>query len=488
MTSELDSAFRISLRDAVCARLPGIETLSLPLAGASLELVAALPASYAARRTQQFPLLLALVDGDQVGSVVEMCRLMTGTKELAESIVVCVTPSAGLAPEALAQAVAGTVLAACAQQWRVDAGRLLAFSADESVAAALRRALPALRVLEVPAANAPDDALPALLRGLRATLATGAIYGDNVVALRKPWLAAALSALAPLMKRLTRKPPTLDPAAPYLLHSRCLDRHFEIFAALPASAATQPQRRYPLLLVLDANIEFSTVAETAARLAAAGRIEEMVVVGVGVPRALGETEFAFRRFEEFSAPADGYGFDDELGRIFRSLFAIRGQDAQRALGKAPGFYAFLVQELLPLLLAQLPVDARHCGLLGHSAGGAMLGYALLQADSPFSRYVSVSPGVGISGSWILRQLPGAVAAVRKDARLFLCVGSEELDNAFNRIAGIPQTGHYADQLRQLTGVDASYHCFEGTTHSSVFPAAVAMGLQRLYGIENRKAA
>lgn len=487
MTSELASPYRISLRDAV-ARLPGIETRSLPLAAATLELVAAVPPSYEKRKEKKFPLLLAVVDDGQLGSVIEMCRLMTGTKELAECVIVCVTPLSALAPAAMAQTLKDCVIAACAQHWRVDTGNALVFSPDPAIATAFGKSASSLRVFEAPSAGEPDDALPALLRGLRATLATGAVYGNNIVAMRKPWLSAVLSTVAPLLGALQRRAAPLDSSAPHLLHSQRMDRHFEIFAALPASAASQSQRRYPLLVVLDANIEFSTVAEEAARLAAAGHIEELIVVGVGVPRALGETEFAFRRFEEFSAPADGYNFDDDLGRIFRSLFAVRGQDARRELGKAPGFHAFLVHELLPLLQAQLPVDAQRCGLLGHSAGGAMLGYTLLQADSPFSRYLSVSPGVGISGSWILRQLPGHADKVRPDARLFLCVGSEELDNTFNGIAGIPQTEHYADQLRRLTGVDASFHCFEGTTHSSVFPAAVAMGLRRLYGIENRKSA
>lgn len=483
MTSKSNVPYVISLHDAARERLPDIEQLSVPLAGSTLQLVVALPVSYRKKARQSFPLVLVVAADSQVGSVIEMCRLMTNTQELHEAIVACASPPPGLPAGELALALGSSVITACCDRWRIDPKAVHVHGAPpQGLPAVASNGVP-LRQLAGPAVGSADDAIPKLLHGLRSVLSSGKAYGSNVAPLAKRWLAATLGAFSPLARALKRKAPAVDAAVPYLMHSACMNRHFEIFAVLPESVAAQPSRRYPLLMVLDANIEFSTVAETAARLAAEGRIEELIVVGIGVPRALGEVEFAFRRFEEFSPPADGYAFDDELGCVFRSLFAMRGGDARDHIGQAPAFHEFLVSELLPRLKADLPVDAQRIGLVGHSAGGALLGYALLQADSPFSRYLSVSPGVAISGWWIREQIAARKAAIRRDARLFLAVGSEELDNAFNIMAGIPQTDSYAEQLRSVAGLDAQYRLFDGTTHSSVYPEALTAGLLQLYAGE-----
>jgi predicted alpha/beta superfamily hydrolase len=207
-------------------------------------------------------------------------------------------------------------------------------------------------------------------------------------------------------------------------------------------------------------------------------LEETIVVGVGVPRAEGHLEFGLRRFEEFSPPADGYAFDDDLGRIFRSLFAVGGQDARKRLGLAPAFYGFLRDELVPQLLRQLPIDADSIGLLGHSAGGTFVGYALYQPDSPFRHYVGVSPGVGISGSWLMRCMDAQTLSRRASTTHF-SLGSAEKKNAFNRIAGIPDTRAWVEQLR-TRGLDVHYDCFDDETHSSVFPIAIHCALNKVF--------
>lgn len=473
----------ISLQDAARLRLQDVEQIAVPLAGATLELVAALPVSYRRKARQDFPLLLVVTAGNQVGAVIEMCRLMMNTREVRDAIVVCICAPAALPAEELALALSTSVIAVCCDHWRVDRAAVYVHGAGQIGLPASASSGVALQRIAGPAPGTADDAIPSLLRGLRKALATGKAYGSNVAPLARPWLSATLGALTPLMRMLRRAAPVLDGAVPYLMHSARMDRPFEVFATLPPSAAANPAKRYPLLLVLDANIEFSTVAEEAARLAADGRIEELIVLGVGVPRTLGEVEFAFRRFEEFSPPADGYDFGDDLGRVFRSLFAMRGGDARQRIGQAPAFYDFLVNELLPRLKTDLPVDAQRIGLVGHSAGGTMVGYALLQADAPFSRYLAVSPGVAISGWWIRERIAERKAAIRRDARLFLAVGSEELDNAFNIMAGIPQTDLYAGRLRDVAGLDVQYRLFDGTTHSSIYPPAIVAGLQHLYAVD-----
>ena len=484
MNSETTSPFLLPLDDAARLRLADVHGHTL----APYRLSVALPASYLAKRRHRYPLVLILDACDAYGSAVEMSRLMTQTKEIRDCIIIGIETPADAGVAALAGYITDTLLPWCRAHYRIAPEPAAVFSAHAGRATALAHACSTdgLRAIgEQPRAAGAGGLLPALVQGLRDVFGTGHEYGSEITVLQQPLLMHALTALAPLLRRLRAKPAHDAAPNPHLLWSERLQRNFEIFAVLPPSAATQPQRRYPALFVLDANIEFATVAETAARLAASGETAEIAVIGIGVPRAEGATEFGFRRFEEFSPPADGYDFGDALGRIFRSLFALRGQDARLRIGQAPGFYSFVTAELLPQLAAQLPLDTQRLGLLGHSAGGTFAGYALAQADSPFRDYAGISPGIGISGNWLTRCATRVSAQAQK---VFLCIGSEENSNRFNRIAGIPDTHAYAQQLRAQAGLRVHYHCFEGETHSSVYAVAVTQALMQFYSRNPMEAA
>jgi predicted alpha/beta superfamily hydrolase len=497
MNSENDSAFAISLRDAACRRLPDVErhTLSAPDGSHARDIFVALPASYA-KGKRRYPLVILLDAAPIAGSAIEMCRLMAQTREIRECILVGVeTPFDRAADCAqFAAFLGGQLLPRCLAGYRVEQRSiaLLGFATADAFALdtlrnlglALETAAGGEHAVTVKVLESNGSLVPSLVRELRSLFSTNHAYGDEIVPLRRRPIVRALEFAAPWLKRIAPALPAgvRDPSA-RLVHATTLERDFEVFAALPASWKAGSPRRYPALVVLDANIEFSTVAETAARLAADGHIAELVVIGIGTPRVQGPLAFGFRRFEELSPPVDGYAFDDDLGRIFRSLFALRGQDARQRLGRAPEFLRFIAAELLPRLADQLPIDPLDLGLLGHSAAGTFVCYALSQASSPFRHYIAVSPGIGISDSWLVRTGADALLAPRA-ASAVLAVGSAELSNAFNRIAGIPQTEVYAARLRRHAALGVEFHCFDGQTHSSVFPIAVVRALSSTYRSAN----
>jgi predicted alpha/beta superfamily hydrolase len=472
MTTEIARPFVLSLHDAACRRLEGVERHTVTFEGAAHDVFVALPVSYGKKKSQHYPLVIVSDARAMAGSVIEMSRLMAQTREIRESIVVGIESTidqlGGL--PGLAHFLQQALLPWCRRSYRKQIGSAVLFGRGlESVTQAMP--IP-VRVLH---ADAP---VSSFLHGMRDLFATGHQYGREVLPLRTSWVTATLSAVRPLISLLwpeRREMP--DPQNAHLIHSDVLDRDFEVFVSLPASWSTGNLRKYPALFVLDANIEYSTVAEAAARMAALGETRELVVIGIGAPRSEGALRFGFRRFEEFAPPAEGYAFDDDLGRFFRSFFAIRGQDARARMGHAPQFLAFLTRELLPRLQKKLPIDMDDLGILGHSAGGTFVGYALCQENSPFRRYVGVSPGIAISGSWLLRE---GRSIARRAESVWLSIGGDEKRNTFNQIAGIPDTEAFAARVRQGTKADVNYACFDGETHSSIFPRAVTQALSGIY--------
>lgn len=476
MTSDAPARFVIDLHAAACERLAQVECITLITAGSATpcQVAVGLPLSYGQRR-RRYPLVIVFDAAAMAGSVIEMSRLMTDTKEVRACIVVAVrTPTpALLALPGMSALLIEPLLDALTRRYRIDDRLVTVFAGGDGAAVpALEAAADArLRVF-----GQSEHGVPAFVDALRTTLATGVEYGRGMPALRRRLWTPVLRLLSPLMRRAMRpaaQPPAL--AARHRLRSEVLDRDFEIFASLPDEA--RPERPVPALFVLDASIEFSIVAEAARNLAAAGLIPPIAVIGVGVPRAEGHYGFAFRRFEEFSPPLDGYDCDDDLGSIFRALFALRGEDARARLGRAPGMLAFLADELLPAI-RHLPIDGDALGLLGHSAGGTFVGYALHRPQSPFRDYIGVSPGIAISGDWLLRALPTPSAEAPPRTARFV-IGGEEKTNAFNIIAGIPRTRTYVEHLR-ARGVDVRYACHDGETHSSVYPRAVEEALRSVY--------
>jgi len=535
MTSEANLPYLLNLRDSV-RRLEDVEFFGSNLPRGAGGLQVALPVSYHGRKKRAYPVVLVMDSAAMFGSAVEMSRLMAQTSEIAETIVVGIEcqPRLHHGSAELAATIAET-LQWCRARYRVGGGSLL-FGAGAAAGGVLYALLSGLagvdhavvsqpavgtssalrglgkgagkRLLLLDAAGGelepflrasfcagglqletgPSHAQPGwavadLVSGLRILLATGKRYGDNVVALRKPVMRKLMYLMSPLMKRKGEASPVIAEPNPQLLRSAILRRDFELFVSLPPSWSASSRRTYPALLVLDANIEYSTVAEAAAAMARAGLVREMIVVGIGTPRAEGAGNFGYRRFEEFAPEPDGYAFDDALGNIFRALFAARGQDARLRVGQAGGLYRFIREEALPRLLARFPIDADQLGLLGHSAGGTFTCYALLQQDSPFEGYAAISPGIGINGSWLLRQLDGGRRAAARARGLVLSVGAEEMHNAFNRIAGIPDTSTFGEKLRGLShGRPAiEYHNYEAETHSTTYPRAVAQALLSLHG-------
>lgn len=501
--------------EAAMARLEGIERHTLRTGAATLALTVGLPASYVGIRRRRYPLVVLVQAVERFGSAVEMSRLLASSREVQACIVVNVQGATATDATALAG-----VVTECRRRYRVVDAAVAVFAEGKVLAPVLRAhaagiegvthaivasAKPMLGLLaDLPAARAgtvawttltepvPDTGVrwktlpeavpaglmvPALMHGLRCFWPSGHRYGDEVMPLAQPVLHRIALALKPLMRRLAGRPVFApDYGGRHVIRAQAMDRDFEVFVSLPASAihAGDSGRRYPTLFAVDANAGFATVAETVAALAQAGDIDEMVVIGVGTPRAQGDLEFGFRRFEEFAPPASvGYAWDDPLGRFFRSLYALRGQDARVQLTQAPPFLDFLVRELLPRLSAQLPIDERALTLLGHSAGGTFVAYALTQPQSPFAHYLCLSPGVSISGGWMMQHAKPA----RPGARIFIALGSEELGNPFNRIAGIPQTLDYANALRRSHG-DGALPCaqLDGETHTTVYARALAQGL------------
>jgi predicted alpha/beta superfamily hydrolase len=125
------------------------------------------------------------------------------------------------------------------------------------------------------------------------------------------------------------------------------------------------------------------------------------------------------------------------------------------------------------------VDAQDISLLGHSAAGTFVAYAIAQPQSPFASFVCLSPGVGIGHDWMLREAAQSLTQRGRPAHLFVAIGAEEQHNPFNTIAGIPKAAAYVALLRGHGAPATDFHVLDGETHTTIYPRAVAQSLLTL---------
>ncbi len=245
------SRFSIDLRDLACQRLDGVDCAELraPDGDTPHRIWVAVPASYAAKPRRRYPLLVLLNTSELFGSAVEMSRLMAQTREIEECIVVCLETPVETADEIKRHCgfINGPLLSWCGDSYRVAPGQAALFSGLAGIADSVVSGVGTAALLPLPAmSDGRNDGgpVPNLVNGLRQRFGTGHQYGSELLPLGHPVISGALRALRPYFDRrrskITQAPPT---RSPHVLRAQQMNRDFEVFAVLPASAAANPSRR-----------------------------------------------------------------------------------------------------------------------------------------------------------------------------------------------------------------------------------------------------
>lgn len=254
----------------------------------------------------------------------------------------------------------------------------------------------------------------------------------------------------------------------------------EIQIALPPTYHLG-EARYPVLWLMDGSISFSLAVGVLNTLGITGEIPELLVVGVGAPRELDGAEFGNRRVYDLY-PTAKWANSGPGGAM---MAAVLSEEVFNGGGGAKEFLSFLVDELRPTLAAELRFADDH-GIVGCSAGGHFVGYALFTRTAAFSRYLAGSPPMSGSGG-MLFELEDEYAMNHDDlpVRLFLGAGGAEITDPYLAAADVvASSARMAQQLtlRNYPGLELTMQVFPGQTHASAQPYALTEGLRVLYPI------
>ena len=230
----------------------------------------------------------------------------------------------------------------------------------------------------------------------------------------------------------------------FVLQSQVLKQQRRYSVSLPSRYQAEPDRRYPVLYVVDADFQFFHVAATVKNLTQIGKIPPLIVVGIAT-----------------EGPED---------YVKATTWAIQGEGAE-AYGGIEPMRQFLNTELIPRIEQNYRTGPQRI-LAGYSLGGLYSLYELTQKDSPFQAYLAMSASLWFDDYSFQKKFGSFLTEQNSNKRLFLSLANERGMGVTELVAALKKADN--PQLRW------NYQQFPDETHYSTALPALYAGLSYLY--------
>jgi predicted alpha/beta superfamily hydrolase len=271
---------------------------------------------------------------------------------------------------------------------------------------------------------------------------------------------------------------TMSMEPPIAKRTTAFDWDYEVQVALPASYGTQPDKRYPVLWLMDGPLMIHLAVGLVNLLVMGGLAPEMIIVSVGCPSKAGVAEYGRRRIIDLTPPGKSMLYDGPGGDFMRKLGVQDG-----APQHADDLLAFLVDELRPELAETYRMDDDH-GLMGHSGGGMFTNYAVFARPGAFGRYIIGSPSSNAVDRMAFR-LEAGYAADNNDlkADIFFGAGEQEIGQLYMAAWGIVSSPVLMAEtllLRQYPSLKVTTRIFPGKDHFTVLADVISEGIRAVW--------
>lgn len=245
---------------------------------------------------------------------------------------------------------------------------------------------------------------------------------------------------------------------------------YQLYVRTPPTYDANPDKRYPVIVTLDADYSFAICANHLEHLTdRMNQGPEAILVSVAYAGVYPDRRrYQIERSRDYTPvffPTGGYG-----------------EEAQRRSGGGPAFLRFLLEVALPAVEARWRTRAGERTLVGHSYGGLFAAWVLQHRPDAFNRYLMVSPSLWYADTLILkREAAGEITRPLRPTSAYIAVGSWE-EQPENRGFMVTQAQEFSRLLtaRRDPMLEHELRVFEDETHASIFPAAFSTGMRHLF--------
>ena len=246
-------------------------------------------------------------------------------------------------------------------------------------------------------------------------------------------------------------------------------RAYQVFVNLPSSYAANPDRRYPVLYVTDADYAFPVLRQISRRLNVEGpRVEDFILVGLSY--AAGDDGPKSRR-RDYTPTPNG----------------PKGSPPGTVHGGGGAYQAYVRDAVKPFIEQRFRVDPARNLFLGHSYGSLLGTQILFTEPQMFSGSILGSPSLWFDKGHAFR-LEEAYAAKHKDlpAQVYMYVGEREAmrkgDERYNQSVDMVADNRAMERrlvARKYPGLRIKSEVLNDEDHVTVAPRGFTHGLLEL---------
>ncbi|ARK09583.1 alpha/beta hydrolase-fold protein [Fibrella sp. ES10-3-2-2] len=245
----------------------------------------------------------------------------------------------------------------------------------------------------------------------------------------------------------------------FALFSPTVKDSFYIQTQVPIEYNDSIAKRYPVVILLDANFHFPMLAASVRQYEKAGLLPPLILVGVGY-KSLNAMDSL--RTRDYLYPA------------------ALPSDELTAVGGGERFRQFIVNRLLPTIDSTFRTTKQNRALLGHSLGGYFTLYSLLAQTTnkteEFTKFIAASPSLWYH-DFYLNQLPTTLASLnQKDSSyIFVSVGGTE-----NPVWDIKPVANLTTSLKKNKKLVVKGGVYDQLGHMDTGQLSFLKGLQAFY--------
>lgn len=241
------------------------------------------------------------------------------------------------------------------------------------------------------------------------------------------------------------------------INSRVFGKTRDITISLPAEYYAQPQRRFPVAYVFDAQSEalFHFTRALMRYLGGTNSLDPMIVVGI-------KTQNRQFEFTPQNQTADPYGYNPQA-KFWRNI----------KLGGADTLLSSLETEIFPFVEKNYRTLPLRLGL-GHSLGGTFVTYCLTQNKSVFDVILAVSPNYAYDQEQLVNRVNKYVEQKNRFPTFFYLARGKKSELLFND--GIEKVVA-AINNRKPAGLSFRYDVLDIDNHGNTLLEGFEKGLQ-----------
>lgn len=321
------------------------------------------------------------------------------------------------------------------------------------------------------------------MRPLLALVAASLLSCVTSLAQQRPSSVPAATAIHP-------EPATIAGSVQFDYPSTATGRTYRIFVAKPL--APPSAAGYPVIFLIDADMTFGPAASRSLLGEFGADLRPALMVGITYATSDRIEPMKVRTVDLTPTP----GSPEDLKNLIETKPTV--------YGGAERFYRFITQELRPALSTIAPTDPADQTLHGHSLGGLFTLHILFTHPEAFRNFVASSPSIWWDHRAVLKNeaaFSEAVNAGRVSPRVLILAAAyeqtvpkgpvpapytpESLAKAMAEARMVDNARELGQRLSALKGVppyEASFHLFEGESHTTVVPASVSRAIDFAVGV------